>query len=222
MSRWARAPTPALPRSWPRNSTPIGARSGRERAGRCETLRQSRLRHDARHGRQLGDGQFLDAASRGRGQGACGAAGRGGQGMEGARRRTDGGARSCLSRRRQTTGALRGSGKDRGRPAGPGKCAAQGPEGLQADRPRGSARRCGGQVRRHRAIHHRRRVARHARGAVEAAAAVRRDRQILRWRRRRCRARGRQSGAGAARCGRGGEGLLGGQAGAGCAQDRVG
>ena len=60
--------------------------------------------------------------------------------------------------------------------------AAQGSQGFQADRPHRRARRRAGEMRWQRAIHHRRRVARHARGAAEAAAAVRRDGQILRCR----------------------------------------
>ncbi len=63
----------------------LGAGARRKRSRRCEALRQSRLRHHARHRRQLGHGEFLDAAARGRRQGARDAACRGRQGVECAR-----------------------------------------------------------------------------------------------------------------------------------------
>jgi hypothetical protein len=39
----------------------LGANPRRIRAGRCQQICQSGFRHDARHRRQLGHGQFLDA-----------------------------------------------------------------------------------------------------------------------------------------------------------------
>ena len=125
----------------------------------------------------------------------------------------------AASKRQASFGSLAAS---RRGPARASHGDAERPQGLQADRPPSAARRCGGEIQRHGAIHPRRRAARHARGAAEAAAAVRRNGQILRWHGRECRARRRQSSAGAARRRRGGEELLGRQAGARRAQGRMG
>ena len=127
----------------------LDAGAGRERARRCEALCQSRLRHDAGNRRQLGDGQLLDAAARGRRQGARDAARRGRQGMEGARRRSD--RRTSVvyhaaSKRQASFGSLVATAAT---PAGSGHGDAQGPQGFQADRPRRAARRRAGEVRRH-------------------------------------------------------------------------
>ena len=150
-----------------------------KRAGRCQALRQSRLRHDAGHRRQHGHGQFLDAAARGGRQGAGDAGRRSRGGVECAAGELTVERRRRPSRAEQAPGDVRRLGGS-GRPAGAEQGGAQGPEGLQAHRPAAAAGRRAGQERRHGAIHARCDLPGHAGGAAAAPAAVRRHGQVVR------------------------------------------
>ncbi len=190
----------------------LGARAGGKRAGRCQALCQPGVRHDAGHGRKLGNGQFLAAASRSRRQGARRARGRRCQAVEhrarGARRRQGSDhprrhAAACDVRILGSRGPFHGRSRQ-GR--------AQGPAGFQVDRATCAAGGRSGQVRRQCAIHVGHRIPRHARGFAPACAAVRGDGAGLRRDGRLRGPRGGQNRASAARNRRDRQQFLGRQA----------
>jgi|HubBroStandDraft_1064217.scaffolds.fasta_scaffold36424_3 hypothetical protein len=190
----------------------LGAGAGGKRSCECEALRQFSLRHAAGDGRQLGDGEFLDAAARGRRQGPRDAAHCGLPGVENSGGRTQRRQGSGLAPRQQPPSNLRRAGGQGRGAAGTGQGDAQRPERFQADRAPTPEGRCTFQSRRHRSIHAGCRIARHACRAAQTAATLRGDREIVRCLRRRCRAGCGESSASAAWRGGDREEFLGRQA----------
>ncbi len=158
---------------------PIGQRMRVESApADCQALCQSRVRHDAGDGRQLRHGEFLDAASRSRRQGARHAAWPQRPGSGTFPRRSSTWTRAWFCTRRRNGSATFGSLVPAAALlAGPRQGDAQGSQGFQAHRPKSAASRRAGQVRRHRAVHLGHGISRHAGGVAQATAAVRRDGQ---------------------------------------------
>ena len=195
---------------------------GGERAGRRQALCESRVRHDAGDGRQLRHGEFLDAASRSRRQGARRARGRSRQGVA----RSRGGARrgqGCGSAPEDATARdVRLPRSGRPLLADPRQGNAQGSPRFQAHRAKSAESRRAGQVRRHRAVHLGHGISRHARGVAAATAALRRDRAELRRNGGLGRAGGGQGRAGPARSRRDRHRLLGCQAWTGRARQSIG